>query len=97
MPAIRRREGGYAGLCSIVCGQQLSTASAGGDPRRGCSRRSIRSTTIRCGSRARDKLARLGLSSAKIKSIKEIGKAIAKGTSISTPSPRWRPTRRTPR
>ena len=28
MPALRRREGGYAGLCSIVCGQQLSTASA---------------------------------------------------------------------
>ena len=26
MPAIRRREGGYAGLCSIVCGQQFSTA-----------------------------------------------------------------------
>src|SRR5256885_13867982 len=28
MPAIRRREGGYAGLCSIVCGPQVSTASA---------------------------------------------------------------------
>jgi DNA-3-methyladenine glycosylase II len=28
MPALRRREGGYAGLCSIVCGQQVSTASA---------------------------------------------------------------------
>ena len=28
MPALRRREGGYAGLCAIVCGQQVSTASA---------------------------------------------------------------------
>src|SRR5438477_10698477 len=28
MPAVRRREPGYAGLAAIVCGQQLSTASA---------------------------------------------------------------------
>src|SRR5260370_17729061 len=28
MPALRRREPGYAGLAAIVCGQQLSTASA---------------------------------------------------------------------
>src|ERR1700688_1018929 len=28
MPALRRREPGYAGLSAIVCGQQLSTASA---------------------------------------------------------------------
>src|SRR5450756_2927332 len=26
---LRRREAGFAGLCAIVCGQQLSTASAG--------------------------------------------------------------------
>src|SRR6185312_1968972 len=26
--SLRRREAGYAGLCAIVCGQQLSTASA---------------------------------------------------------------------
>ena len=26
--ALRRREAGFAGLCAIVCGQQLSTASA---------------------------------------------------------------------
>ena len=25
---LRRREAGFAGLCAIVCGQQLSTASA---------------------------------------------------------------------
>src|SRR5215469_12989318 len=28
MPALRRREPGYTGLAHIVCGQQLSTASA---------------------------------------------------------------------
>ena len=26
--SLRRRGGGFAGLCAIVCGQQLSTASA---------------------------------------------------------------------
>src|ERR1700716_4577588 len=28
MPALRRREPGYGGLAAIICGQQLSTASA---------------------------------------------------------------------
>src|SRR5674476_1224132 len=28
MPALRRREPGFAGLAHIVCGQQVSTASA---------------------------------------------------------------------
>ena len=78
MPALRRREGGYAGLCSIVCGQQLSTASAAAirarlfaafDP--------FHHDTVRLA--RGDKLARLGLSKPKIKSIKEIGKAISKG------------------
>ena len=78
VPALRRREGGYAGLCSIVCGQQLSTASAAAirarlfaafDP--------FDHDTVRLA--RGDKLARLGLSKPKIKSIKEIGKAIAKG------------------
>ena len=78
LPAIRRREGGYAGLCSIVCGQQLSTASAAAirarlfaafDP--------FHHDTVRLA--RGDKLARLGLSKPKIKAMKEIGKAIAKG------------------
>jgi DNA-3-methyladenine glycosylase II len=78
MPALRRRDGGYAGLCSIVCGQQLSTASAAAirarlfaafDP--------FHHDTVRLA-RA-DKLKRLGLSTPKIKSIKAIGKAIADG------------------
>ena len=76
--SLRRREGGFPGLCAIVCGQQLSTASAAAirdrlfaafDP--------FHHDTVR---RARaDKLKRLGLSAAKIKSIREIGKAVANG------------------
>jgi len=75
--SLRRREAGFAGLCAIVCGQQLSTAAAATirgrlfaafDP--------FHHDTVR---RARgDKLKRLGLSAAKIKAIKEIGKAVAK-------------------
>lgn len=75
---LRRREPGFPGLCAIVCGQQLSTASAAAirarlfaafDP--------FHHDTVR---RARaNKLRRLGLSALKIKSIREIGKAVAKG------------------
>ena len=76
--SLRRREAGFAGLCAIVCGQQLSTASAAAirnrlfaafDP--------FHHNTVR---RARaDKLKRLGLSAPKIKSIREIGNAVANG------------------
>ena len=81
--SLRRREAGYAGLCAIVCGQQLSTASAAAirarlfaafDP--------FHHDTVRAA-RA-DKLKRLGLSAAKIKSIKEIGKAVAQFISAAT-------------
>jgi DNA-3-methyladenine glycosylase II len=77
-PTIRRREAGYAGLCAIVCGQQLSTASAAAirdrffkafDPFHHDAVRSARPM----------KLARLGLSRPKIKSVKAIAAAIAKG------------------
>jgi len=76
--SLRRREAGFAGLCAIVCGQQLSTASAAAirnrlfaafDP--------FHHDTVR---RARaDKLRRLGLSAPKIKAIREIGKALGQG------------------
>jgi DNA-3-methyladenine glycosylase II len=76
--SLRRREAGFPGLCAIVCGQQLSTASAAAirarlfaafDP--------FHHDAVR---RARtDKLKRLGLSGPKIKSIREIGKALAQG------------------
>jgi len=74
---LRRREAGFAGLCRIVCGQQLSTASAAAiwgrlaaafDPFHHDNVRRARAT----------RLARLGLSQPKIKTIKAIGAALAK-------------------
>jgi DNA-3-methyladenine glycosylase II len=76
MPALRRREPGYAGLAAIICGQQLSTASAAAiwarvsaafDP--------FHHDTLR---RARaDRLGRLGLSAAKIKTLKNLARELA--------------------
>src|SRR6202790_5211349 len=73
MPALRRREPGYAGLAAIICGQQLSTASAAAiwarvsaafDP--------FHHDTLR---RARaGRLGRLGLSAAKIKTLKNLAR-----------------------
>jgi DNA-3-methyladenine glycosylase II len=75
--SLRRREGGFAGLCAIVCGQQLSTASAAAIRNRlFAAFEPFHHDTVR---RARtDRLKRLGLSAPKIKSIREIGKAVAK-------------------
>jgi DNA-3-methyladenine glycosylase II len=76
--SLRRREAGFAGLCAIVCGQQLSTASAAAirdrlfaafDPFHHDAVRTART----------DKLKRLGLSAAKIKSIRAIAKAVGNG------------------
>ena len=76
--ALRRSEPGFSGLGAIVCGQQLSTASAAAirtrlfaafDPFH-------HDTVLRART---EKLKRLGLSAPKIKSIREIGKAVAKG------------------
>ena len=78
MPALRRRDAGFEGLCRIVCGQQLSTASAAAiwgrvaaafDP--------FHHDALR-RSRA-ERLARLGLSRPKIKTLKAVSAAIAKG------------------
>jgi DNA-3-methyladenine glycosylase II len=76
MPALRRREPGFAGLAHIVCGQQLSTASAAAiwarltaafDP--------FHHVTVR---KARaDRLGRLGLSAAKIKTLKNLARELA--------------------
>jgi DNA-3-methyladenine glycosylase II len=76
--ALRRREAGFAGLCAIVCGQQLSTASAAAiRARLFAAFVPFHHDTVR---KARiDKLKRLGLSMPKIKSIREIGKAVAQG------------------
>jgi len=76
--ALRRREAGFPGLIAIVCGQQLSTAAAATIRNRlFAAFEPFHHDTVR---RARtDKLKRLGLSAPKIKSIREIGKAVAKG------------------
>jgi DNA-3-methyladenine glycosylase II len=77
-PKLRRRPAGFPGLCAIICSQQLSTASAAAIWGRLASAfEPFHHETIR---RARnDKLARIGLSRPKIKAIKAIGAAIAKG------------------
>jgi DNA-3-methyladenine glycosylase II len=74
--ALRRREAGFPGLCAIVCGQQLSTASAAAiRDRLFAAFQPFHHDTVR---RARtDKLKRLGLSAPKIKSIRAIAKAVA--------------------
>src|SRR3984885_11835275 len=69
MPALRRREPGYAGLAAIVCGQQLSTASAAAIwTRLAAAFDPFHHDALR---RARtERLGRLGLSAAKIKPLK---------------------------
>jgi DNA-3-methyladenine glycosylase II len=76
MPALRQHEPGFAGLAAIVCGQQLSTASAAAiwarvsaafDPFHHHALRRARA----------DRLGRLGLSAAKIKTLKNIAREIA--------------------
>src|SRR6476646_160107 len=76
MPALRRRAPGYAGLAAIICGQHLSTASAAAiwarvsaafDPFHDDALR-----TARAG-----RLGRLGLSAAKIKTLKNLAREIA--------------------
>jgi DNA-3-methyladenine glycosylase II len=76
MPALRRREPGFVGLAHIICGQQLSTASATAiwgrlsaafDP---FDHHAVR--------RARtDRLGRLGLSAAKIRTLKSLARELA--------------------
>jgi DNA-3-methyladenine glycosylase II len=75
MPALRQREPGFAGLAHIVCGQQVSTASAAAiwgrvsaafDP---FDHHAIRKARA-------DRLGRLGLSAAKIKTLKTLAREI---------------------
>src|SRR5258707_15361007 len=76
MPALRRRAPGYAGLAAIVCGQQVSTASAAAiwgrvsaafDPFHHDALRKARA----------GRLGRLGLSAAKIKTLKNLARELA--------------------
>jgi len=77
-PALRRGQPGFPGLARIICGQQLSTASARAIwTRLEAAFNPFHHEALR---RARaDRLGRLGLSAAKIKSIKAIAHALAKG------------------
>jgi DNA-3-methyladenine glycosylase II len=75
---LRRREAGFPGLCAIVCGQQLSTASAAAIRARLFAAFDPFHHDAVLGART-DKLKRLGLSAPKIKAIREIGKSVAKG------------------
>jgi DNA-3-methyladenine glycosylase II len=77
-PTLRRRVAGFPGLCAIVVSQQLSTASAGAiwgrlaaafDP--------FHHDDVRRARAA--KLARIGLSKPKIRTMKALGKAVASG------------------
>ena len=75
---LRRRPGGFAGIASIVVSQQLSTASAGAIWGRLVAAYDPFTPQVLIRARA-DRLARLGLSAAKIRALKEIAKAIAGG------------------
>ena len=75
MPALRQREPGFAGLAAIVCGQQLSTASAGAIWARLVA--AFDPFDHEAVGRARaDRLGRLGLSAAKIKTLKHLAREI---------------------
>ena len=78
MPGLRRRPAGFEGLCRIVCGQQLSTASAAAIWGRVAAAFDPFHHDAQRRSRA-ERLARLGLSRPKIKTLKSIGVAVAKG------------------
>src|SRR5271169_3892948 len=76
MPALRRREPGFAGLAHIVCDQQLSTASAAAIWARVS--RAFDPFEPEALRRARaDRLGRLGLSAAKIKTLKNLARELA--------------------
>ena len=76
MPALRRREPGFAGLAHIVCGQQVSTASAAAIWGRVSAAFDPFHHDALCKARA-DRLGRLGLSAAKIKTLKNLARELA--------------------
>ena len=76
IPALRRREAGFTGLAHIIGGQQLSTASAGAIWDRLC--KAFDPFDADAVRRARpDRLGRLGLSAAKIKTLKSLARELA--------------------
>src|SRR5262249_52039235 len=77
-PPLPRRAGGFAGLASIVVSQQLSTASAKAIWERLSTALDPLDPAAVLRAR-RDKLARLGLSAPKIRTLKAIAKAANDG------------------
>ncbi len=78
VPSLRRREPGFVGLAHIVCGQQLSTASASAIWER--LTKAFDPFDHQAVRRARtDRLGRLGLSGAKIKTLKNLAREPAAG------------------
>ncbi|MFZ0610571.1 MAG: DNA-3-methyladenine glycosylase 2 family protein [Xanthobacteraceae bacterium] len=75
-PPLRRRPGGFAGLAATVVSQQLSTASAAAIWGRLAAAFDPLDAAAIVKARA-EKLARLGLSRPKIKTLKEIARAIS--------------------
>jgi len=77
-PPLRRRPDGFAGLAATVVSQQLSTASAGAIwGRLAAAFEPFAPETLLRARAAR--LARLGLSSPKIRALKEIARAVTRG------------------
>ncbi|MBN9603872.1 MAG: DNA-3-methyladenine glycosylase 2 family protein [Afipia felis] len=75
-PALRRREPGFAGLAAIICGQQLSTYAAAAIWKRVSDAfHPFHHDLIRTARPTR--LARLGLSTAKIKTLKALACELA--------------------
>ncbi len=93
MPALRQREPGFAGLAAIITGQQVSTASAAAiwgrvsaafDPFHHDALRRARA----------DRLGRLGLSGAKIKTLKNLARELAaERLNLEVLAEPWRPLR----
>jgi DNA-3-methyladenine glycosylase II len=77
-PMLRRRSDGFAGLAATVVSQQLSTASAGAIWGRLAAAFDPFEPAAIIKARA-PKLARIGLSRPKIKALKEIARAVARG------------------
>ena len=75
-PPLRRRQDGFAGLAATVVSQQLSTASAGAIWDRLC--KAFDPFDEKAVRHARtDRLGRLGLSAAKIKTLKNLARELA--------------------
>ncbi|MFZ4532387.1 MAG: DNA-3-methyladenine glycosylase family protein [Alsobacter sp.] len=75
VPALRRRPGGFVGLCACVMGQQLSTASAAAITARFAERFGVGGPAA-VAAASDDELRGCGLSGAKIRAVRTIAVAV---------------------